>query len=477
MYAVAFRRRSFLSVLTAATLAFALGACVPVRVPELPDTGLPAQWRNAPALGAQPDLTGWWKHFHDPELNALVERALKDNPDVAQALWRLRAARASEQASGTQFKPSVAFNTTEQPNAANTASFFQAGFDATWEISLFGRGDASGHVARAKTGAAEAELQSARVSLVAEVVREYLELRAAQRSEALLREAAQADAQKVRLLRTGLNLWQVSQRDVEQAVATAAMAEAKLADPQTTVAKSAQALALLLGKSEPEPAWLKPAALPVLAAASVVSVPADLLRTRPDIRYAEAQVLQAAGELGIATADLYPRLVLAGGLTFATRVQGQGNLGATNQIFGVGPILDIPLFDWGRRKALRNAQADMLQAALAGYRKAVLKGAAQVEVGLASLNAADLRLEHVDTAVAASQNLLAMSKTYLALGEVDQMGHIDAQLALSQSQLEGVQARLQHGLAFVALYKALGGAPLPPHAAARAAPVDGDAGS
>ncbi|HEX7325032.1 MAG TPA: efflux transporter outer membrane subunit [Rhodanobacteraceae bacterium] len=465
----------------AATLALALGACVAVQVPKLPDAGLPAHWRNAPQLGAKPDLTGWWKHFHDPELNALVLRALRDSPDVAQARWRLRAARASEEAAGSQFKPSVTVNTTERSNAANTASFFQAGFDASWEIGLFGRSGANGHIARAKTGAAQAELQSARVSLVAEVVREYLELRAAQRNAALLHDVAAADAEKVRLLRTGRHLWLTSQRQVEQAVSASAMADAKLSDPDAAIAKSAQALALLLGQSEPDPAWLKPAALPRLEHADVAALPANLLRTRPDIRYAETQVVQAAGELGIATANLYPSLTIGGGLTSSSRILGHDHLGNANTIIGLAPIISIPLFDWGQVKAQRRARADLLQAALAGYRKAVLAGAAQVETSLADLSAADRRLKHVNAAVTASQSLVDMSRHYQTLGEGDRMDHIDARLALNESQLARVTARLQYGVAFVALYKALGGAPLPQHADAGAgtpttSPVTGPAG-
>jgi NodT family efflux transporter outer membrane factor (OMF) lipoprotein len=451
-----------------------LGACVSVQVPKLPTGDLPAHWRNAPQLGAEPDLTGWWKHFHDPELNRLVGRALKGNLDLAQAVWKLRAARALEEASGADFKPQMAFSTTEHSNAANTASFFQAGFDATWELGLFGRSGASGHIAQADSGAAEAELQSARVSLVAEVVREYLQLRAAQRSEALLDTAAQAARRKVALLRVRERLQLASKLDVERSRAAAAKAESQLADPRAAIVQHAQALALLLGKSEPEPAWLKPGPLPELEASHMAPLPADLLRTQPEIHYAETQVLKAAGELGIAKASMYPRLELAGGLTFASRILGHDRLGDSHGIAGIGPVIDIPLFDWGRRRALRNARADLLQAALIGYRKAVLKGADQVEADLASLHASGQRVQYANTAVGAYERGLSLSKTLQGLGEADAMDLVDARLALSQSELGRVQARLEYGLAFVSLYKALGGAPLPKHVTA---PADASAGA
>lgn len=456
------RRRWIPRTLLVAALGAVLGACVSVKVPPLPQGDLPAHWRNAtPGLGQAPDLTGWWKHFDDPELDALVEHALHDNLDVAQAAWKLRAARALEAASDTTYKPHLGFQTIEQPNPQNTASYFQAGFDATWEFGLFGRSDANARIAAANSGAAAAELQSARVSLVAEVVREYLQLRAAQRSEALLGDAARAAQRKVELLRVQERLQLASTLEVEQGVAAAAKAEAQLADPRAAIAQHAQALAVLLGKSEPDPAWLVAKPLPRLTADKVTSVPADLLRTRPEIRYAETQVLQAAGELGIAKADLYPRLALGSSLTFAALVKGRTRLGDVNNTFAIGPIINIPLFDWGQRHAVRDARENQLQATLAAYRQAVLQGAAEVESDLAALHASGEKVQQANVAATASHNALDLSEKLRGLGQADALNLADARLASTDSELDREQARLAHGLAFVALYKALGGAPLP----------------
>jgi outer membrane protein TolC len=186
-----------------------------------------------------------------------------------------------------------------------------------------------------------------------------------------------------------------------------------------------------------------------------------LLRTRPEIRYAETQVLKAAGELGIAKADMYPRFALGSSLTFAALVKGHTHLGDVNNSFAIGPIINIPLFDWGERRAVRDAREDQLRAAVLAYRQAVLQGAAEVETDLAALHASGQRLQGADVAATASGNALAMSEKLQGLGQADGLQLADAKLALTESRLDREQARLAHGLAYVALYKALGGAPLP----------------
>ncbi|MGH8233832.1 MAG: efflux transporter outer membrane subunit [Rhodanobacteraceae bacterium] len=469
-------RRFPASILFAAALCATLGACVSVQVPKLPGGDLPAHWRNgwaSPKLGPEPDLTGWWKQFHDPELNGLVEQALHDNLDVQQAVWKLRAARALEDASAATFRPHLGFNTIEQPNPENTASYFQAGFDATWEFGLFGRADANGHLAAANTGAAEADLQSARVSLVAEVVREYLQLRAAQRSATLLAVAKQAAETKASSLEVLKDLQLATSLEVTQAAAASAKPAAQLADSQAAIVQHAQALALLLGKSEPNPAWLlAPKPLPKLVAENVNSVPANLLRTRPEIRYAESQVLKAAGELGIAKADLYPRLALGSSLTFAALVKGQTHLGDLNNTFAIGPVISIPLFNWGELHAVRNARDDQLQAALAGYRQAVLQGAAEVETDLAALHASNQGVYSADAIAASTQRVVAATEKLQDLEQADSQQLADARVVWVESEVDLEHARLAQGLAYVALYKALGGAPLPQADAGCPAPSD-----
>ncbi len=404
-------------------------------------------------------MQGWWKAFNDPALNALVELALRDNLDLQQAALRLRAARALAGASHAEFLPQLNFRTLSIPTPQADANYFQAGFDARWELGLFGRAKAAERIATARAGTAAIGLQSARVSLVAEVVRTYLQLRGAQVRESLLQNAAQATQRKLALIRVRERLRLASQRTIENAMAHVAVAQAELTVPRVEIAQHAQTMALLLGRSEPDAAWLKPQGLPVLAVTGFTSVPADLLRTRPEIARAQQRVLEAVGQLGLAKADRFPSIGLEGAITFAAQVSGV-RLGRFNNTSGLGPVIDIPLFDWGVRRATEDARDAELKAALLDYRQAVLHGALEVESALVALNAQNTRETYTAQAEQALQRGAQLGASLRKLGQSDALDLADAQLALSKAKLEHERAREARDIAFVALYKALGGAPL-----------------
>ncbi|HET6912479.1 MAG TPA: efflux transporter outer membrane subunit [Rhodanobacteraceae bacterium] len=443
-------------------LCAALAACASAPVPPLPSGGLPTAWRNAAAeaKAPAPDLHGWWKAFGDPELNALVDQALRDNLDVQQAALHLRAARELEGVSGAAYKPQLAFRTLSTPTPQADADYFQAGFDAEWELGLFGRAQADRRVARGNADSAAADLQAARVSLVAEVARAYLQLRGAQAREKLFQDVAEASQRKLDLTQVRERLRLASQMDVDRAKADHAQAQAALAEPRTQIAQHAQTLALLLGRSEPPAQLFDSRPLPKFAEAGIGSVPADLLRTRPEIAHAQAQVLKAAGELGIAHADRFPRIGLGGAITWATRIRGV-NFGGTNNTSGIGPVIDIPLFDWGMRAAAEHARDDELKAALLAYRQAILQGATEVEIALASLHQARIGAQQAADAATATQRNATASEKLRKLGQADDLDVADAKIAAARAQGDAEQARERADIAFVALYKALGGAPLP----------------
>lgn len=445
---------------TVATLA----GCATPRLPHLPNEA-PPKWQHAPtddaALGAAPDLRGWWKAFNDAELNRLVERALADNLTIQQAALRIGGARALDDHTYANYLPQAGIHTFAEPAPDSSASYFQMGFDAKWELGLFGRTKSHSRVTKGELGITESEAQAARVSVVAEVARTYVALRGAEQRLRLLEQAQTLARGKVELTTTRQRLRLASASDLARAQAEQSAAEAALYEPRLTIERCRQQLGVLLGRSEPGADLVAAGEPPRLGALRIASAPADLVRTRPEIRRAENEVLKAAGELGLAHADLYPRLGIGGSLTYAARVIGHGRLSDADGIVTIGPAIDIPLFDWGARLAVVDARDVALQASVLAYRQAVLEGVAEAEVALATLQQQSERAATLARGLGSLESGAAATATLSRLGLADGFDRGAADAALLQARLEAAQAEQERSIAFIALYKSLGGAPLP----------------
>jgi NodT family efflux transporter outer membrane factor (OMF) lipoprotein len=452
-------------VLTSACLSIAIAAlagCASVAVPDL-HQDLPADWRLAETAARQPtpDLEGWWHAFGDFELDSLVIQALSANKDVAAARERLIAARVLRSHTYDRLLPQLAARTNDVVDPDASASFFVAGFDATWELDLFGRGRALKNQARGADQAAQAALAAARVSLVADVVANWLKLRDAQARLITVKAIVDARTDLLRQANARVDLHLGTSADVTSASIALDQARASFAEPRALADASAQRLAVLLDLAEPRPEWLEPGKLPTLTIAPVRAVPADLLRFRPEIAAAEAAVFQAAGEAGLANADRYPHVALGGSLVWSTDITSHRSRGVSRGLGSVGPIIDIPLFDWGQRAAAADARQHELMAATYAYRSAVLEGVADAETALGALAANQARLEAMqhmlDTATADVD--VQTRRQALRLAGSESVGR--AAVAQAEARLEYLQALRDEGLAYVSLYKALGGAPRP----------------
>ena len=451
--------RQNLQVLALAALLAGCAAPLPELRPPLP-----AQWRHALAANAAKptDLRGWWHAFGDPQLDALVDRALADNLDVAQARERLLGARATAGTAGARYLPALSARTDDAIDPDASASFFVAGFDATWELGLFGRSQGTRREAAGALKGSIADLQAARVSLVAEVVREWINLRAAQQQEKLLQGVSTARQQQWKLLQVREHLQLDAPAQVDQARAAWAQAQAALSAPRQAIDTSAQRLAVLLGQNRPDAAWLQPGPMPRLGSWQLPGTPAELLRTRPEIARAEADVLSAAGQLALAHADLFPSIGLGASMVWATDINNNHKRPSTpNAIVSIGPLLNIPLFDWGMRLAAEHAKDHELKASVLAYRQAVLQGVADVETALGSLQQQEQRERQDTIAWQALQHADRGVQARVKLQLASPLDRIDSRIAADDAALELTEARAAHSLAYVALFKALGGAPLP----------------
>ena len=458
------------SALWTATI-FGLSHCATTSPQMSPAVVLPGAWTNqqpAPSPASAhaapaPELRRWWRAFADPVLDDLVERALRGNLDLQQAALRVQAARALARQSRAEFLPTLSARTYSTPNPDSTQSFFQAGFDATWELGLFGRAKNQARAAAATVELAQVDTQAARVSVVAEVVRVYLQLRTEQTRHALLLEVADAQGSQLRLMRVRRRLQLISEIEVSNAQVDQVAADAASAEPLLGIEQSRQQLTILVGDDNASgivPALAKPATLPALQTMPAAGLPADLLRTRPEIQRAELTVLKAAANLGIAKADLYPRLSL-GGLLIASAPFAGISLGTPHSTQAIGPVIDIPLFDWGARRSVVSARDAELKATELAYRAAVLAGVGEVETALATLQLRRVQVDAASASVQALQHADALTQTLQKQQLADDLDRNAIRMKLLHARIELLQARQAQNLAYVALYKALGGAPLP----------------
>jgi len=450
------------AVLLCAAIGVALAGCsvepLPALKPPLPDA-----WRHAPQGVAPPaaDLRGWWQALGDPALDGLIDRALRGNLDVAQAAERLKAARLIGGHAKDAYLPNVHGRTNDVVNPDTSASYFMVGFDASWEFPLFGAWQSTRRIADGQVGAAQAALRGAQVSLVAEVTRRWVELRSAQRQEGLLTAIRDAQREKLRLLRTRVDLKLAPPAEAARAEADLARAEAALAEPRQAINANAQQLAVLLGQNEPDPAWLEPGAQPRLGDWQLTAAPADLLRTRPEIAGAEAEVIRAAGELGMSRADIYPHIGFGSSMQWSINIATNHRARNHEGIFSAGPVIDIPLFDWGQRVATAHAKDHDLNAALFAYRQAVLQGVAEAEVAMGDLEQLRGREQALAQAAQASGGGVAATRKRAELGLGSGLDLQDSLIDSHRAELELAAAIAQRDLAYVSLYKALGGAPMP----------------
>lgn len=439
-----------------------LSGCVTPPAVDL-SVSMPDSWQgevqpNGPKIA----LNDWWKVFHDPRLDALVDEALKSNLDIEQAVRRLRQAQILADSARAGFLPGISANVHTDQDLATTDNYLLAGVNMLWDPGLFGTKDSTLLAGQADVAAAQAREQGVRVQVVADVVKVYLDLQAARFQLSTLENIGQLDVQAIRLAevrhRTHIGDPGETRAFVEHA--TRVQAEQALAHEAQDVAM--HTLAVLLGRNQPDEAWLvADSSVEHIPGFSLDQVPADLLRTRPDIRLAEAQVLKAAADLGISRSALYPRLALEGSLLYSYNLSTHARAGSAVFDAALGPVIDIPLWDWGLRRAHARADEQALDGALAGYHQAVLQGISDVENALSGLEFRRQRNEALRNILKFRQERLDTHSVLLAQGLGSQFDGISARRDVLEARIDLAQAQVSRGYAFVALYKALGGAPLP----------------
>ncbi|MBE9604127.1 efflux transporter outer membrane subunit [Acetobacteraceae bacterium H6797] len=476
-----------------------------------PKPEAPALW-NEQARNPQAAITvqsdpdpRWWRAFNDPILDSLVARTVAGNLDLQQAILRIAQARQNEAAARGTTLPSIGASgsytrqqlglrgilesrgaydaaksirgnqdlenqeaglsdrvanglTSGLNSATRPVSLFQAGFDASWELDLFGKGRRTVEQAAAQSQAAVESTNDALVSLLAEVAQTYVALHGAQAMQASQQQNVDTAREILRLTERNRASGLTTQIDVERQRAQVTSNEAQLQPYDRQVQQAMNRLAVLTGQPpgtlDAELSAARP--IPPTPPTIPVGLPSTLARRRPDIRRAEANLHAATAGIGVATSQFYPSISLTGNLGLrATDADYLTNW--ASHFYSFGPSISIPIFQGGQLTAnLRLAEARQKEAALA-YRGAVLTALAEVEDAMTAYRTDRLQRDKLDETVKSSETALYLARNRYQNGLSSFIEVLDAQRSLVSARQQQIQSTLSLTTDLIALYKALGG--------------------
>ena len=431
----------------------------------LPKDRQPAQTPAAPpGTPAQPvPLAVWWTVFKDPLLDSLVSRAVAENLDLKQAESRIRQARAQRQTQVAGLWPTLGaagerLRTRASGAGMKPVDFYQAGFDAAWELDVFGGTRRAVEAATADLHASIEDRRDVLVTLISEVALNYITLRGVQQQIVIANDNLEAQQRTVDLTRQRFRDGFNSKLDVVNAEAQAATTRAEIPVLETAVRQTIYALGVLLGQP---PAALvaelsAAKALPLTPPDVPLGLPAELLRRRPDIRRAEAQLHSATARIGVATADLFPKFSLTGSLGDSYN-HLTGLVSWDHRFYSFGPSVTWSLFDAGRICANIRVQDELEEQALLQYRTTLLTALSDVESALVAYVNEQQHRQALVEAVSANREAVALSTTLYTQGQTDFLNVLTAQRSLFTSQDALVQSEHSIAIDLVTLYKALGG--------------------
>lgn len=426
---------------------------------------------NVPSNTVEQTLDAWWTLFQDPVLVDLEREAIAANLDLQAAAARVAQSRAALQVSGAALLPSVDAGASyarqrasgKGTNALSGAtdqhafSLSQVGFDASWELDLWGRARRLQESSAAQLEAAGFDAAAMRVSLTAEVARVYLELRGVQNDLRVARSNSEIAAKSLHVAERRRAQGVATEFDTSVARAQLASFEAAIPELEQRGSELGNALALLLAKPPRAlDAQLSVAAeLPGLPARVPVGLPSELAHRRPDILGAESRLHAATAQIGAAQADFYPRISLTGSL--GTQALSISDLGWGARQFAIGPSLHLPIFEGGRLKGnLALTEARQQEAAIA-YQQTVLKAWHEVDNALSSYRRVQARAAQLDVAVLENRRALTHAERRYAQGAADYLTVLVTQQRQLDSENAASRGRTDTALAMVALYRALGG--------------------
>lgn len=454
-----------------ASLALLAGGCAVGPTYRPPSVTPPAKW-SAPQLGGTTDsavqVVEWWKTFNDPELDLLIERAVEANHDLRIAEERVREARALRSGAGFDLGPTgdVSAGYAKQQRSQNAQIFlgplktdlYDTRFDASWELDIFGGKRRALESADAQLAAIDEDRRDMLVSVLAEVARNYVEVRGLQQRIAIARQNIEAQLEVAELTRARFDAGLTSELDLRQAEALVATTESQLPTMKTTLSQAVHRLGVMLGE-EPGSLIAELSAerpIPAVPPEVPVGLPSELVRRRPDVRRAERQLASATADIGVEMAELFPKFSLLGSRGLQS-LRSSDWLSGGSDYWSAGPTVSWRLLDFGRIRARVSAANARQAQALAAYEKTVLTSFEEVETALGAYSNEQVRFDSLDQAVLATRSALELANERYARGLEDFLSVLDAERSLyeAENQLTDSQRAVTQNL--IALYKALGG--------------------
>lgn len=449
-------------------------------------------WRSGDASLGKPAIStdalpaAWWTAFGDPVLDRLLERGLAASPDLRTAALRLAQARVQRSTVATQRGPDVqasggATRQRQSEYGAGTRladaignnraaltqvlsqpfTLYQAGFDASWELDLWGRVGRAIEAADASVAAQAALLDLTRLSLASELTRNYFELRTTQRQVRLAREDIAALEQRAQLLEARVRGGVLDHLDLERQRVELAAVKAQLPELMSREAASANQIAILLGE---RPGSLRQELAPLAQDQGkplpdlALGLPSEVALRRPDIRAAEASLHRATASIGVARADLYPSIRLGARFGFESYLSGEfADWGSRS--WSIGPSLNLPLFDNGRRKSVVQLRELEQQEAAVRYQQTVLKAWHEIDDAINAYAAEQQQLRELKTRVHSADQAWELAQARYQGGTADFLTVLDSQRSRLQARRELAASEERLRIRYVMINKAVGNGP------------------
>jgi outer membrane protein, multidrug efflux system len=460
-------QQAFLVKLSATALLFisctATASSAQVKVPSADELSMPMHYQNQSksSISSEHSISTqrWWEAFNDDVLNGLIDQALAENLDIAQALERVEQARQSWRQSKADQLPTVEGSTSANRSKTEDVSSvdrYSGQIDVRWNLDLFGTRRHSARASKAAFEAAGFNLADIRNTVAAEVARNYVDARALSRRVQIAEDTLKTQDGNLAIAQWREQAGLVSMIDVEQARGLRAQTAVSVVNLQRSLASSAHRLAVLTGQAPGElnALFINSQSMPQIQALSSIGIPADLLRLRPDVRAVEQNLIGSAERVGVAKSQLFPNLNLSGNLnSSASSFADIGELLTGNIIVSLAQTL----FDGGKRRAALRSRESEARQSLTAYRSSVLSALEEVENAVVSNNAAQARLEQLIIQEKSSAVVAQLRRDRYRTGLTDFTSLLDAERSLLSARDSLASTQADVAISTIQLHLALGG--------------------